>query len=148
MVKEDELALKVGFKLFPSKSAFSKVQSDLWFDNHQINSVSIKIPQGALATDEFELTPVLNMKGIPAGCHSIRVEMYESWSSGEKLSQAIKEASVDYAPQTRESKYVKIPSVKSVAGADLVVVSESEKDFYRDIEETMKKESSSKRDSW
>jgi hypothetical protein len=42
---------------------------------------------------------------------------------------------------------VKIPSVKSVAGADLMVVSESEKDFYRDIEETMKKESSSKRDS-
>jgi hypothetical protein len=88
------------------------------------------------------------MKGIPAGCHSIKVEIYELLYSGKKLSQAMKEASVDYVPQTRESKYVKIPSVKTFAGADLVVVSESEKDFYRDIEETMKKESSSKRDSW
>ena len=65
--KEDELALKVSFKLFPSKTAFSKVQSDLLFDNQKINSVSIRIPQGALAADEFELTPVLDMKGIPTG---------------------------------------------------------------------------------
>jgi hypothetical protein len=55
---------------------------------------------------------------------------------------------VDYVPQTRESKYVKIPSVKSIAGTDLMVVSESEKNIYRDIEETMKKENSSNRDSW
>jgi hypothetical protein len=146
--KEDELALKVSFKLFPSKTAFSKVQSDLLFDNQKINSVSIRIPQGALAADEFELTPVLDMKGIPAGAHVIKVEMYELWSSGEKFSQVGKEVTVDYVPQTRESKYVKIPSVKSIAGTDLMVVSESEKNIYRDIEETMKKENSSKRDSW
>jgi hypothetical protein len=146
--KEDELVLKVGFKLIPSKTAFSKVQLDLWFDNNQISSVTVKIPQGALAADQFELTPVLDMKGIPAGCHSIKVEMYELWTSGEKLSQTNNEVSVDYVPQTRESKYVKVPSVKSVAGADLVVVSESEKNVYRHIEETMKKESNSKRDSW
>jgi hypothetical protein len=36
--KEDELALKVSFKLVPSKTAFSKVQLNLWFDNQQINS--------------------------------------------------------------------------------------------------------------
>ena len=74
--------------------------------------------------------------------------MYELWSSGEKFSQVGKEVTVDYVPQTRESKYVKIPSVKSIAGTDLMVVSESEKNIYRDIEETMKKENSSNRDSW
>jgi hypothetical protein len=148
LTKEDELALKVGFKLAPSKTAFSKVQSDLWFDNQQINSVSIRIPQGPLATDDFEFTPVLDMKGIPAGPHIIKVEMYELWSSGEKLSQTFKEVTVDYVPQTRESRFVKVPSVKSVAGKDLAVVSESEKDIYRGIEKTMKKEQLSKRDDW
>ena len=45
LTKEDELALKVGFKLAPSKTAFSRVKSDLWFDNQQISSVSIRIPK-------------------------------------------------------------------------------------------------------
>ena len=148
LTKEDELALKVGFKLAPSKTAFSKVQSDLWFDNQKISSDSIRILQGPLAADDFELTPVLDMKGIPAGTHSIKVEMYELWSSGEKLSQTFKEVTVDYVPQTRESKFVKVPSVKSVAGKDLAVVSESEKDIYNGIEKTMKKEQLSKRDDW
>ena len=86
LTKEDELALKVGFKLLPSKTAFSKVQTDLWFDNQKISSVSIRIPQGALAADEFELTPMLDMKGIPAGVHTIRIGLYEFWSSsGERL---------------------------------------------------------------
>jgi len=99
--KVDELSLKVGFRLVPSKTAFSKVHFVLWFDNQQIRSVSIRIPQGSLAADEVELTPVLDMKGIPAGSYTIKVEMYELWSSGEKLSEAIKELNVDYAPQTR-----------------------------------------------
>ena len=34
--------------------------------------------------------------------------------------QTIKEVTVDYVPQTRESRFVKVPSVKSVAGTDLV----------------------------
>ena len=148
LTKEDELALKVSFKLVPSKTAFSKVQSDLWFDNQQISSISIRIPQGPLAGDDFELTPVLDMKGIPAGSHTIKVEMYELWSSGERFSQAVKEVTVDYVPQTRESRFVKVPSVKSVVGKDLMVVSESEKDIYREIEKTMKKEQLSKRDDW
>ena len=146
--KEDELALKVGFKLLPSKSAFSRVQLDLWFDSQKITSVPVRIPQGALSADEFELTPVLDMKGIPAGAHIIKVEMSELWSSGEKLTQTAKEVTVDYIPLTRESRFVKVPSVKSVAGTDLVVVSKSEKNLYRGIEETMKKENNSKRDSW
>ena len=146
--KEDELALKVSFKLYPSKTSFSKVQLDLWFDNQRINSVSIKILQGPLATDEFELTTVLNMKGIPAGSYRIRVEMYELWSGGEKFSQVFKDVTLDYVPITRESRLVRVPSVKCVAGADLVVVSESEKDVYRGIEKIIKKEELSKRDNW
>jgi hypothetical protein len=148
LTKEDELALKVGFKLVPSKTAFSRVKSDLWFDNQQISSVSIRIPQGPLAADDFELTPVLDMKGIPAGPHNIKVEMYELWSSGEKLSQAAKEMTVDYVPQTRESRLVKVPILKSVAGTDLVVVSELEKNIYRGIEKNNEEEQLSKRDSW
>ena len=146
--KEDELALKVSFKLAPSKAAFSTVQSDLWFDNQLISSVSVRIPQGLLAADEFDLTPVLDMKGLPAGSHIIKVEMYELWSNGEKLSQVFKEVTVDYVPQTRESRLVRVPILKSVAGADLVVVSEIEKDVYRGIEKTVKKEQLSKRDNW
>jgi hypothetical protein len=72
LTKEDELALKVGFKLVPSKTAFSKVQSDLWFNNQKISSISIRIPQGPLTADDFEITPVLDMKGIPARVHIIK----------------------------------------------------------------------------
>jgi len=145
---EDELALKVGFKLLPSKTSFSKVKSDLWFDNNKISSLSIKIPQGPLAANDFELTPVLDMKGITAGSHIIKIEMYELWSSGEKLSQASKEATVDYVPQTKEYRLVKIPIVKRLTGADLAVISDSEKGIYRDIEKTRKKELTAKRDGW
>jgi hypothetical protein len=45
-------------------------------------------------------------------------------------------------------RLVKIPSVRSVVGADLAVVSDSEKDIYREIEKTIKKEHISKRDDW
>jgi len=55
---------------------------------------------------------------------------------------------VNYVPQTRQSRLVKVPSVRSVAGADLAVVSESEKGIYRDIEKTVKIEHRSKRDDW
>jgi hypothetical protein len=148
LTKQDELALKIGFKLVPSKTAFSKVHSDLWFDNQQINSVAIRILHGPLSMDESEYTTILDMKGVPVGSYTIKVEMYELWSSGEKLSQAVKEVTVDYVPQTRESKFFKVPSVKSIAGTDLAVVSESEKDIYLGIEKTMKKEQLSKRDDW
>ncbi len=101
-----------------------------------------------MAANDFELTPVLDMKGVFAGQHIIKVEMYELWSSGEKLSQAVKEVTVDYVPQTRESRLVEVPIVKSVAGTDLAIVSDLEKDIYRYIEKTMKREQISKRDYW
>ena len=148
VTKEDELALKVGFKLVPSKTSFSKIRSDLFFNEQKLNSALITIPQGPLAKDAFELTPVLDMKGINAGSQTIKVEMYEPWSNGEKLSFTSKEVTVEYVPKTRESRLIKIPIVKSFGGMDLAVVYESDKNIYREIEETMKKESVSKRDEW
>ena len=148
LTKEDELALKIGFKLLPSKIAFSKVQSNLWFDDQQISSVSISIPQSPLATNDFELTPVLNMKGICAGSHTIKVEMHELWSSGEKLNYTSKEVTVEYIPKSREDRLIRVPILKSIAGTGLAVVSDSDKSIYREIEDSMKKESVSKRDEY
>ena len=148
VTKEDELALKVGFRLLPSKTAFSKVRSKLWFDDQQISSVSISIPQSPLATDDFEINPVLDMKGITAGSHIIKVEMYELWSSGEKLNYISKEVTVEYIPKSREDRLIRVPIVKSIAGTGLAVVSDSDKSIYHEIEETMKKEMVSKRDEW
>jgi hypothetical protein len=148
LTKEDELTLNVGFKLIPSKASFSKIQMDLWFDNQQINSYAVRILQGALSADELELPFVLDMKGVPAGAHQIKVEMYELWVSDERFSQTSKEITVDYVPQIRESRYVRVPTVKSAPGADLAVISEMEKDVYREMEKTVKKEQISKRDDW
>ena len=146
--KEDELTLKIAFKLIPSKTAFSKVKSDLWFDNQQITSITLRVLQGPLATEESEFTPVLNMQGIPAGSHIVKVEMYESTFSNEKLCQATKEITVDYVPKTRQSRLIKVPTVKCVAGADLAVISNLEKGVYSEFERAIKNERLSKRDVW
>ncbi len=146
--REDELALKVGFKLMPSRKAFFRVSSDLVFDGQKIDSLRLRILQGPLATDDSEYSSVLDMTGIAEGQHSLRVEMYEPWGSGEKLACTSKETTVKYVPVRREDRLVKIPIMKSIAGADLAVVSASEKGIYREIEETMKKELESDRDEW
>ena len=66
---------------------------------------------------------------------------------GERLCEAFREMVGDYIPQTPESRYIKIPTVKSVAGKDLAVIAESQRDVYREIQEVIKKERLSKRDS-
>jgi hypothetical protein len=43
---------------------------------------------------------------------------------------------------------VKTPTVKSVAGNDLTVVSSNAKNIYRQIEQDQKQESISQRDGW
>jgi hypothetical protein len=146
--KEDELALKVEFSLLPSKASFSKINLDLFFQEHLLNSTTISIPQSTLLNDTSEFPLILDMKGIFAGEYLIRVEMYEPWSSGEKLNFSFKEIAVQYVPQTKEARLVKIPTVKSVAGSDLTVVSSSAKNFYREIEQDQKQEAISKRDEW
>lgn len=144
----NELAIKVAFKLQPSKAAFSKVHSDLSFNSHPVNSVIIRIPQGPLATDECEYGCVLDMNGIAAGAYAVKVELFEQWESGERLCETTKELTVDYVPQTRQARLVRIPTVKTIAGADLAVASRIEKDIYEEIGKTQKKEQLNKRDNW
>jgi hypothetical protein len=147
-IKEDDLALKVEFSLLPSKTSFLKINLDLYFDDQLINSTTLCIPQSALLSDNLEFSQILDMKGIAAGNYLIRVEMYELWESSEKLCFSAKEIVVEYVPQSRESHLVKFPIVKSVAGNDLVVVSSSAKNIYREIEQDQKQEAISKRDEW
>jgi hypothetical protein len=148
VTKEDELVLRVGFKLYPSRTSFSKVKADLYFDKRNLDSVLISIPQSPLVRDSFEFTPTLDMTGISAGSYIIKVEMHEFLPSGEKLNCTFKEVTVDYVPVTRKDRLIEVPIVKSVSGTDLVIFSDSEKDIYREIEETIKKELISERDSW
>jgi hypothetical protein len=146
--KEDELALKVEFTLLPSKASFSKINLDLYFQGQLLNSTTLIIPQSALLSDSYEFPQMLYMKGIGAGNYLIRVEMYEPWSSNEKLNFSVKEIVVQYVPQSRESRLVKIPTVKSVAGTGLTVVPSTTKNIYHEIDQDLKKESMSKRDQW
>ena len=146
--QEDELALKVGFRLLPSRTAFSKVASDLFFDEQKIDSLRLSILHGPLATEESEFSSVLDMTGIPEGKHTLRIEMYESWASGEKLTIASKEVVFDYVPVKREDRLIRVPIVKSVVGADMDIVSETQKNIYHEIEEEMKRESEGKREYW
>jgi hypothetical protein len=48
----------------------------------------------------------------------------------------------------KTSKLSHVPIVKSLAGADLAIVSDAERNIYREIDEGMKKEAVSKRDKW
>jgi hypothetical protein len=145
--KEDELALKIEFSLLPSKASFSKLCLDLYFEDQLVNSTYLSV-QSSLLGDSLEFPQFLDMKGIVAGEYLIRVEMYEPWDSGEKLNFTSKEIAVQYVPHTRAERLVRIPTVKSVAGADLTVVSSSAKSIYRDIEQDQKQEAKSKRDEW
>lgn len=146
--KEYEVALKIAFKLLPTKASFSKVNLDLYFEHQLLNSTTLGIPQGALTTDSFEFPQALDMKGIAQGSYSIRIEMYEPWFTGEKLNYTFKEVAISYVPQTRESRYVKVPTLKRVAGSDLTIVSSSARTLYHDIEEDKKRQSISNRDKW
>ena len=148
VTREDELALRIGFKLFPSRATFSKITSDLYFDGKKMGSTRLAIIQGPLATDGSEVTSVLDMKGISSGAHIIRVEMYELWSSGEKLTSASKEVTIEYVPLKREDRLIEVPIIKSVAGTNLAIVSDFEKNIYREIEKEMKRDSFSRRDKW
>ncbi len=88
------------------------------------------------------------MTGIRKGEHHLRVEMYELWSTSEKLTCTSKEVTIEYIPLKREDRLIKVPILKSVAGADLAIVSDAERNIYREIDEGMKKETVSRRDEW
>lgn len=146
--REDDLVLRICFKLQPSRTAFSRVTSDLFFNEQKIESLCLRILQGPLATDDLEFSSVLGMTGIGEGKHVLRVEMYELWSSGEKLTCVSKEVTVEYIPVKRETRLIRVPIVKSAAGDDLSIVTDTEKNLYREFEAAGKKESESKRDNY
>ena len=146
--KEDVLELKVGFSLFPSGAFFSKIITELYFNGQKMHTSPIRILQGPLANQDFELKRVLNMKGINAGTHVIKIEMFELWSAGEKSACASKEVTITYVPVHREDRLIKVPTVISVAGADLAISKDSERAIHREIDENMKKDLISKRDGW
>ena len=147
-IKEDELELKTEFRLLPSKDSFSKLNFDLYFEEKMLNSTILCLPQSALLIGSLMNQQVLDMRGIGEGNYNVRVEMYEPWGSEEKLSFVSKEIVVQYIPQTRASRLVKIPTVKIVAGSGLTFVSSTAKDIYSEIEQDLKKEEVSKRDKW
>jgi len=146
--KEDELELKVGFRLIPTKSSFSKVVEELFFDGLKLHACVVRIPQGPLSADDLEL-PVssLDMKGIIAGSHVVRIEMYELWNSKEKLSCTSKEVTVNYVPVRRQDRYIKIPLVKNLS-TEIDVILGSEKKLYGEIGKDLEKEYVGKRDNW
>ena len=146
--REDELILKIGFKLVPSRTAFSRVTADLYFDEQKIDSLRLRILQGPLATDESEFSSVLDMTGIEAGQHNLRIEMHELWDSNEKLTCISKEVAIEYIPLKSEDRLIRVPVIKSTTGADLTIISDADKNIYREINEEMKKDSDSRRDYW
>ncbi len=145
--REDDLELKVGFKLVPSRASFSKIIAELYFDGQKLYCKTVRIPQGSLSADELELPDALDMRGISAGKHLIQVEMYELWNSEEKLNCASKEVTIDYVPVRRQDRFIKIPIVKNPSG-EIDVVLESERNVWREIEEDHRKELVGKRDEW
>jgi hypothetical protein len=144
MTKYDEMVLTIAFKLIPSKTVFSKARSTLWFDGEEVKSDLIEIPQGFGYSDEFQLNYNLDMRGIAAGAHAIKVELHDLFSP----CSAAKEVTIDYVPLDRKAAYRKIPIAKKIAGEDFTIVSRSDKEIYMDIDKARKSELDSKRDKW
>ena len=136
------------FDWFPTRASFSRVFVELFFDGQKLQCCSVRIPQGALSADELEWPAALDMRGICAGQHVIRAEMYELWNSEEKLILESKEVKINYVPVRRQDRYIKIPIVKKVEREDLEIVSEPTRVVYRQIEKEQKEELLSKRDEW
>jgi diaminopimelate epimerase len=136
----DELTLKTNFKLEPSYKTFSKIKAELFFEDTSINTVFIQVLQGALGTNELEYSWIMDTKGIVAGSYHLKVEMYEVGSSEEKACQTSCKITINYVPQTRHSRLIKIPLVKSVTRTDLTIISNQEKQIYLNIEKAAKRE--------
>ena len=142
--KYDEMVVAVDFKLVPSKTYFSKVRSTLWFDEKEVKSDLIGIPQVFGDSDEFQLRSNFDMKGIGAGAHIIRVELHDLFSP----CSAIKEETIDYVPLDGKASHRTIPITKKIAGEDFTIVSRSDKKIYTDMNKARRSELDSKRDKW
>jgi hypothetical protein len=66
----------------------------------------------------------------------------------EETSSREERIRVDYIPQTQEPKFILVPILKCAVGESLSIISESEKEFYGEIEKTVKKEYLTNCDRW
>jgi hypothetical protein len=145
--KEDELEFKVAFKLLPSRTAFSRLGAELYFDGFCVDSLRLRVLQGPLATDCAEFSSVMDMTGIEAGQHLLRVELCEFWGD-ERLTGVSREVAFEYVPVKRVDRLLRVPFVKSVAGSDLTVSTDAERQIYRELQEDIKREGEGRKDHW
>jgi hypothetical protein len=142
----DELLLEISFKLIPNKTAFSKIRANLWFNQKATKSFLFDILHSFGPTNDFTLKTTLDLQGLPSGTHSIIVEMYELWSFLEKHTHTEKEITIEYTPQTKKATLKEVPIIKKIEAEGIVIVSDSEKHIYQEIQETRKKEIASERE--
>lgn len=147
-IKADELTLKADFKLSPSKTLFSKIKANIFFDKEIVKYSLLDILHSFGPADEFQLKTTLDLKGINAGIHIIKAEMYEPSFYGKKYCYTENEVPIEYTPDDRKTTLRKIPIVKSMEGKGIAILSDSEKKLYREIDENQKKEAASNRDEW
>jgi hypothetical protein len=147
VIKENELELLIAFRLLPSKSSFSNIALELFFDDNQLNTYLISVPPSQLLGDELNFPVTLDMNGICPGSHTIKVEMCERIKAGEKLACASKYVVIEYSPTRKEDRYIKIPIVRKIDGSFRIILPE-EQDIYRDLERSQHEELKSKRDQW
>ncbi len=142
----DDLFLEVEFQLVPSKSYFSKIKAELWFDQEKTKVFLFDILHSFSSTNEFTLKATLDLQETPMGTHSIKVEMYEPWSITEKHNQTEKETKIEYTPETKKATLRRIPTIKKIEAEGIAIISADEKQLYQEMQETMKKELTSKRE--
>ena len=98
------------------------------------------------STNEFKLKATLSLRALPSGTYPVKVEIYELMSSQEKRGYAEKEVKVEYTPQTKKAKLREIPIVKKIEGEGIAIVSDIEKHIFKEMQEIVKKELTSKRE--
>jgi len=147
IIKEDELELAVAFRLLPSQLTFSNLTLEIYFNDNKLNTYLISIPPSQLLSSELEFPITLDMKGIQPGEHPIKVDMFERWSTGERLTSTTQHVSVSYTPVHRQDRYVKIPIVRKIAGAFRIVLPQ-EKKLYDEFQKSRRQELNSKKDQW
>ena len=146
-IKENVLELSITFSLLPSQNHFSNLTLELFFDDNKLNSYLISIPPSQLLSNELEFPISLDMKGICPGPHTIKVEMFERWSTGEKLTGASRYVIVEYSSTRKEDNYVKVPFVRKIDGAFRIILPQ-EKELYQQLERNQRQELDSTRDHW
>jgi len=146
-IKEAELELLVSFRLLPSQRVFSNVTLEIYFNGEKLNTYLISIPPSQLLSSELEFPITLDMNDIQPGEHTIKVEMSERWSTGEKLTSTTQYVIIQYTPVRRQDRYVKVPIVRKIDGAFRIILPE-EKELYDELQKSRRQELNSKKDQW